>query len=84
MIPNEIAEQLRSEIQQLKEAQEAFLETFERLCHHHGGPNGLRKKSEMVFHHVRDDVIPVMEQLGMDHRSVQALCAWAEHRVAKR
>lgn len=84
MIPNELAEQLRKEGKHLKEAQEAFLATFERLCNLHGGATGLRKKSEMVFHRVRSDVIPVMEQLGMDHRSVEALCTWAEHLLARR
>jgi len=84
MIPNELAEQLRSEIKQLKKAQEAFLETFKRLCDYHGGPDGLRKRSETVFHHVRADIIPVMEELGMDPRSVQALCSWAAHLIAGR
>ena len=84
MLPDEFAEPLRSEIKRLKEAQDAFLETFGRLCDYHGGPSGLRKKSEMVFNRVRADIIPVMHQLGMDQRSAQALCMWAEDLIAKR
>jgi hypothetical protein len=84
MVPDDIAPQLRSEIQRLKEAQEAFLKTYERLCTHHGGPTGLQKKSEMVFTRVRGDIIPIMNQLGMDQESVQAMCAWAEHVIVQR
>ena len=84
MIPNEVAEQLRSELKRLKDAQSAFLQTYERLCIHHGGPNWLRKKTEMVLHAVRSDVIPVMKQLGMDDQSVQALCSWAENLLSRR
>lgn len=84
MMPNELTEQLRSEIKNLKGAQEAFLKTVEALCKYHGGPNGLRKKSEMVFHRVRSDIIPMMEQAGMDQWSAQALCSWAEQMVGKR
>ena len=84
MIPDEFAEPLRLEIKRLKEAQEGFLEIFGRLCNYHGGPNGLRKKREMVLHRVRADIIPVMQQFGMDQRSVQALCVWAEDLIAKR
>jgi hypothetical protein len=84
MVPDEFAAQLRSEVQRLKEAQEAFLKTFQRLCEYHGGPTGLRKKSEMVFTRVRGDIIPVMNELGMDQESVQAMCAWAEHVIVQR
>ena len=56
MIPDEFAEQLRSEIKRLKEAQEAFLETFVRLCDYHGGPTALQKKRELLFHRVRGDI----------------------------
>ncbi len=84
MIPNELAEQLRLEIKRLKDVQEDFLLTYKRLCIHHAGPDWGRKESEMVFHRVRADVIPVMEQLGMDHQSVQALCSWAEQLLARR
>lgn len=84
MIPDELAEHMRSRIQCLKEAQGAFMETLERLCEYHGGPNGLRKKSEMVFHRVRCDIVPIMEKLGMDQRSIEALCTWAEHLITKR
>jgi hypothetical protein len=36
----------------------------------------------MVFHRVRKEVIPLMEQAGMAENSVQALCSWAEKMVA--
>jgi hypothetical protein len=84
MIPNEVAEQLRSELKRLKDAQAAFLQTYERLCIHHGGPAWQRKKTEMVLHYVRSDVIPVMKQIGMDDQSVQALCSSAEHLLSRR
>jgi hypothetical protein len=84
MIPNEVTEQLRSELKRLKDAQAAFLQTYERLCIHHGGPAWLQKKTEMVLHRVRSDVIPVMKQLGMDDQSVEALCSWAEHLLSRR
>jgi hypothetical protein len=84
MIPNELAEQVRLEIKRLKDVVEDFLQTYKRLCLHHGGPDGLRKDSELVFHRVRADIIPLMEQLGMDHPSVQALCSWAENLLTKR
>jgi hypothetical protein len=83
MIPNEQAEQLRSEIKRLKEAQDDFLQTYKRLCIHYGGAEWLRQ-SDPVLHSVRSDVIPVMEQLGMDHESVQALCSWAERLICRR
>jgi hypothetical protein len=84
MIPNELAEQVRLEIKRLKDVQDDFLQTYKRVCLHHGGPDGLRKESEVVFHQVRADVIPLMEQLGMDRQSVQALCSWAENLLTRR
>ena len=84
MIPNELAEQVRSEIKRLKDAQDDFLKTYQRLCIHHGGQEWQRAESEMVFHRVRGEVIPIMEQLGMDHQSVQALCSWAERLLRSR
>jgi hypothetical protein len=84
MIPNELAEQVRLELERLKDAQENLLQTWKRLCLHHGGPDGLRKESETVFHRVRADVIPLMEQLGMDRQSIQAICSWAENLLTRR
>jgi hypothetical protein len=78
MIPKELAEQVRSEISRLKQAQEDFLQTYKRLCVHHAGPEWQKAESEMVFHQVRQEVIPIMEQLGMGPQAVQALCSWAE------
>jgi hypothetical protein len=84
MIPKELAEQVRSEIKRLKEAQDAFLQTYQRLCVHHGGPNWQLKKSERVFHEVREDLIPIMEEYGMDPNAVQALCSSAERLLTSR
>jgi hypothetical protein len=85
MIPADLADQLRDEVRRLKDVQDQFLQTYERLCLHHGGPAWRNDKDvETVFHHVRREVIPVMEQAGMDHRAVQALCAWAERLLTHR
>jgi hypothetical protein len=84
MIPNELAEQVRLEIKRLKDVTEDFLQTYQRLCIHHGGADWMRKESELVFHRVRSDIIPIMEQLGMDQASVQALCSWAERLLSAR
>jgi hypothetical protein len=85
MIPADLADQLREEVRRLKEVQDQFLQTYERLCLHHGGPAWRNDKDvEAVFHHVRHEVIPVMEQAGMDHRAVQAVCAWAERLLTHR
>ena len=86
MIPKELAEQVRSEVKRLKDVQDAFLQTYERLCARHGGlerqPDN--SDSETVFHHVRGEVIPIMEQLGMDLQTAQALCTWAERKLRGR
>ena len=81
MIPNELAEQLRAEVTSLKELQSKFLQTYKRLCVHDGGPEWRKAPIEKVFHHVRKEIIPIMEQAGMDHQEVQALCSWAEKLV---
>ncbi len=82
MIPKELAEQVRTEAQRMKEVQEQFLHTYRQLCVHLGGPQWQQSHQETaieaVFHHVRREIIPLMEQVGMDHKAVQALCAWAE------
>jgi hypothetical protein len=32
----------------------------------------------MIFHRTRSEIIPIMEQAGLDPQAVQALCSWAE------
>jgi hypothetical protein len=86
MLPKELADQVRSEVQRVKDVQDAFLQTYQRLCDRHGGlerqPDN--SDSETVFHHVRGEVIPIMEQLGMDLQTAQALCSWAERKLRGR
>lgn len=78
MIPNELTEQLRAEVKLLKEGQDKFLQTYKRVCASLSGPDWRREKDiESVFYHVRKEVIPVMEQAGMESKQVQALCSWA-------
>ncbi len=82
MTTQALTDQVRAEVQRLKEVQEQFLQTYRQLCLHHGGPDWTKKApTEMVFHYVRRQVIPIMEEAGMDHRAVQALCSWAEKLV---
>ena len=84
MIPNELADQVRAEVKQLKHVQEDFLQTYQRLCAHYGGPRWQKDYTEVVSHQVREGIIPIMEQAGMEHRAVQALCSWAETVVMRR
>jgi hypothetical protein len=84
MITKELAAQVRSEVERLKEEGDKFFHTYQQLCHHNGEPGWEKKDAESVFHKVRKEVIPIMTQAGMDDRSVQALCAWAEKRVMVR
>ncbi len=84
MIPKELADQVRTEVEHLKEEQEKFLQTYRRLCVHHGGPDWHKEEIEVVVHRVRREVIPIMEQAGMEHAAVQALCAWAEKMLLHR
>ncbi len=77
MVPSDLAEQLREEVKSLKEGQEKFLHTYRELCVLFGGPQWHHKDVETVFYHVRREIIPIMEQAGMDKQSVQALCSWA-------
>ncbi len=77
MLTNELAQEARREVQRLKEVHDAFLQTYKKLCLHFGGPDW-QKKMEMVFHRVRQEMVPLMEQAGMDAKEVQAVCAWAE------
>ena len=81
MMTKELADQVRSEVQRFKAVQDDFLQTYKQLCAHHGGPGWRGKEAETVFHQVRRDIIPIMENAGMDDRAVQALCSWAEWRV---
>lgn len=78
MIPEDLAEQVRAEVKHLKEIQDQFLQTYKKLCVHFGGTEWRKSKLEMVLHSVRKEVIPIMEQSGLDHKAVQALCSWAE------
>jgi hypothetical protein len=77
MVPQELAEQLRAGVKTLKQGQEKFLQIYKQLCLHYGGPQWHQKDVETVFYNVRREIIPLMEQAGMDRNSVQALCAWA-------
>jgi hypothetical protein len=78
MIPNQLADQMRTDVVRLKEAQERFLQAYHRLCDHFGGPDWQKKRGERVFHEVRTAIIPMMEQAGMDSRVIQGLCSLAE------
>ena len=76
---------MRAEVNLLKEGQDRFLQTYKRLCVHYGGPEWRSEEDiESVFHHVRKEIIQVMEQAGMDPHAVQAFCSWAERLVKKR
>jgi hypothetical protein len=81
MMTKELAEQVRAEVKQFVEVQGKFLQTYKQLCLQHGGQEWKKKHIDKVFHQVRDEVIPIMEQLGMDPNAVQALCSWAEKLV---
>jgi hypothetical protein len=83
MIAKDLAEQVRAEVRRLKEVQDDFLQTYKRLCVDLGGTEWQKARFEIVFHHVREEIIPIMEQAGMDHNGVQALCSWAEKLVTK-
>ena len=84
MLTQELTDQVRTEVKRLKEVQDQFLQTYKRYCAHFGGPEWRKKHIEMVFHRVREEVIPIMEGAGMDHKAVQALCAWAENLLMHR
>jgi hypothetical protein len=81
MMTKELAEQMRAEVKQFVEVQGKFLQTYKQLCLQYGGAEWKKKHIDKVFHQVRDEVIPIMEQLGMDPNAVQALCSWAEKLV---
>jgi hypothetical protein len=81
MLPKELAEQVRAEVKGLKEAQDKFLRTYKQIVVHYGGAEWRRMESETLQHHVRQAIIPVMEQEGMEAKAIQALCSWAERQV---
>jgi hypothetical protein len=81
MIPRELAERVRTDVQRLKEGQDKFLQTYKQLCVHYGGPEWHKDEIEGVFHQVRKEIIPIMEQAGMEPKAVPALCAWAANLV---
>lgn len=84
MIPTNLADQLQGEVNLLKKGQDQFLETYKKLCAHCGGAEWPNKEFAMIFHKVRQEVIPILEKNGMDHHSVQALCSWAERQVTSK
>ena len=81
MITPELAEQVKSEVERLKKAQDEFLQTYKKLCVSFGAEEWEKARVEIVFHRVRREIIPIMERSGMDHAAVQALCKWAEQLV---
>jgi hypothetical protein len=84
MTTQQMTSQVRAEVEHLKEAQNRFLETYRQLCVSHADPKWPKGDIEMVFHRVRSEIIPIMEEVGMDPNEVQALCSWAEKRVMQR
>jgi hypothetical protein len=85
MLPKDLAEQVRSQLKRFKDVQDEFLHTYQQLCTRHGGleRQADNSDSEIVFGRVRGEVIPIMEQLGMDQLAVQRLCSWAEGQLRK-
>ena len=84
MIPKELADQVRSQVERLKGVQEEFLQTYKQLCDHYGGPGLHKKRIDVVFHQVREAISPIMDEARMDAKEVQALCSWAERLVVHR
>ncbi len=85
MLPKELAEQVQSQLKRFKDVQDEFLRTYQQLCARHGGleRQADNSDSETVFGRVRGEVIPILEQLGMDQQAVQRLCSWAEGQLRK-
>lgn len=85
MIPKPLADQVHSQLMRFKAAQDEFLQTYQHLCARHGGLERQPDNSdcETVFGRVRTEVIPIMEQVGLDKQAVQRLCAWAEGQLRK-
>jgi hypothetical protein len=84
MVPKELADQLQGEVQRLKQAGDAFLQMYKQFCVHFGGEQWQKEPSELISHRVREEVIPVMEQAGMDPQAIQGFCSWAERLARKR
>jgi hypothetical protein len=84
MIPKEVSDQLQDQVKRLKQAGDEFLQTYKHLCVHFGGEQWQKEPSELISHRVRSEVIPVMEQAGMDPQAVQGFCSWAERLIRKR
>jgi hypothetical protein len=83
MLTQDLASEVRADVTSLKGAQDKFLQTYRRLCRHYGGADWPKKKIEMVFHHVRQEIVPIMQAAGMDAKSVEGLCSWAEKQEMK-
>jgi hypothetical protein len=82
MVPDELTEQVRTEVRRMKEVHGDFLQTYQRLCAHCGGPDWHKKDElERVFHQVRREIVPIMQQAGLDPKDVDALCSWAAKRL---
>jgi hypothetical protein len=81
MIPKELADQVQSEVKRLKEVQDQFIQTYIQLCIHYGGRKWQKDHTEVISHQIRGEIIPIMEQAGMDHMAAQAFCSWAEKLV---
>jgi hypothetical protein len=81
MLPPDLAEQTQTTVKRLKQSLDAFLETYQRLGNNQHDPKWPRGHIDVVTHMIRKDVIPVMEQAGMEHQAVQSLCAWAERMI---
>jgi hypothetical protein len=81
MLPPDLAEQTQTTVKRLKQSLDAFLETYQRLGTHQRDPKWPRGHIDVVTHLVRKDLIPVMEQAGMEHQAVQAVCSWAERMI---
>jgi hypothetical protein len=81
VITQQLAEQVRNQVERLKKAQDEFLQTHKQLCVDYGAEEWEKGRMEIVFHRVRKEIIPIMEGAGMGHKAVQALCTWAEELV---
>jgi hypothetical protein len=78
MLSQETIQKLRDEIHRLKEAQHRFFEMYKHLCIQLGGDEWTKRRFEPVFHLVRKEILPIMEQAGMDVAAAQTLCLSAE------
>jgi hypothetical protein len=81
MMPADMAEQAQTTVKRVKQALDAFLQTYQQLGDRQGDHKWPRGHVDVVSHMIRKELIPVMEQAGMDHQATQALCAWAERMI---